>query len=140
MPWRPKRADASFPSASFGASTGAAAALVAAAERPEPVRAIVSRSGRPGLKGDALPRVQAPTLLILGSLDEAVIDMIRRAARRMRCERELSIVPGAFRTFFQQISDPCRSVTKKIFTEGILTLHVPARKPGLCAPGYPGGA
>ena len=79
----------------FGASTGAAAALVAAAERPEPVRAIVSRGGRPDLAGDALPRVQAPTLLILGSLDEAVIDMNRRAARRMRCEHELSIVPGA---------------------------------------------
>ena len=83
----------------FGASTGAAAALVAAAERPEPVRAIVSRGGRPDLAGDALPRVQAPTLLILGSLDEAVIDMSRRAARRMQCECELSIVPGATHLF-----------------------------------------
>jgi putative phosphoribosyl transferase len=83
----------------FGASTGAAAALVAAAERPEPVRAIVSRGGRPDLAGDALPRVQAPTLLILGSLDEDVIDMNRRSARRMRCEHELSIVPGATHLF-----------------------------------------
>jgi putative phosphoribosyl transferase len=83
----------------FGASTGAAAALVAAAERPEPVRAIVSRGGRPDLAGDALPRVQAPTLLIIGSLDEAVIDMNRRAARRIRCEHQLSIVPGATHLF-----------------------------------------
>jgi putative phosphoribosyl transferase len=83
----------------FGASTGAAAALVAAAERPEPVRAIVSRGGRPDLAADALPRVQAPTLLIIGSLDEAVIEMNRRAAGSMRCERELSIVPGATHLF-----------------------------------------
>jgi pimeloyl-ACP methyl ester carboxylesterase len=83
----------------FGASTGAAAALVAAAERPEPVRAIVSRGGRPDLAGGALSRVQAPTLLIVGSLDEAVIDMNLRAAGRMRCEHELSIVPGATHLF-----------------------------------------
>ena len=63
------------------------------------VRAIVSRGGRPDLAGDALPRVQAPTLLILGSLDEAVIDMSRRAARRMQCECEFSIVPGATHLF-----------------------------------------
>jgi putative phosphoribosyl transferase len=83
----------------FGASTGAAAALVAAAERPEPMRAIVSRGGRPDLAGDALPSVQAPTLLIVGSLDWAVIEMNREAARRMRCEHELSIVPGATHLF-----------------------------------------
>ncbi|HEV8564777.1 MAG TPA: dienelactone hydrolase family protein [Actinomycetota bacterium] len=83
----------------FGASTGAAAALIAAAERPEPVRAIVSRGGRPDLAPDALPRVLAPTLLIAGSLDEAVIDMNRRAAGLMRCEVELSIVPGATHLF-----------------------------------------
>jgi putative phosphoribosyl transferase len=83
----------------FGASTGAAAALVAAAERPDPVRTIVSRGGRPDLAGDALSRVQAPTLLIVGSLDEAVIELNRRAARLMRCERELAIVPGATHLF-----------------------------------------
>jgi putative phosphoribosyl transferase len=83
----------------FGASTGAAAALVAAAERPEPVRAIVSRGGRPDLAGDALPRVRPPTLLIIGSLDGAVIDMNRRAADGMRCEHELSIVAGATHLF-----------------------------------------
>jgi putative phosphoribosyl transferase len=83
----------------FGASTGAAAALIAAAERPEAVRAIVSRGGRPDLAGDALPRVQAPTLLLVGSLDEAVIEMNRWAADRMRCEHEISIVPGATHLF-----------------------------------------
>lgn len=83
----------------FGASTGAAAALVAAAERPDPVRAIVSRGGRPDLAGDALPRVQAPTLLIVGSLDEVVIELNRQAARLMSCERELEIVPGATHLF-----------------------------------------
>jgi putative phosphoribosyl transferase len=83
----------------FGASTGAAAALVAAAERPRPVRAIVSRGGRPDLAGDALPSVLAPTLLIVGGLDETVIELNRRAARLMRCERELAIVPGATHLF-----------------------------------------
>jgi len=83
----------------FGASTGAAAALIAAAERPEPVAAIVSRGGRPDLAGDALPLVVAPTLLIVGGLDDVVIQMNRRAAGRMRCEHELAIVPGATHLF-----------------------------------------
>ena len=83
----------------FGASTGAAAALVAAAERPGRVRAIVSRGGRPDLAGDALPTVTAPTLLIVGGLDPAVIGMNRAAADRMRCEREIEIVPGATHLF-----------------------------------------
>ena len=82
----------------FGASTGAAAALVAAAE-PGRVRAIVSRGGRPDLAGDALPIVTAPTLLIVGGLDTAVIGMNRAAADRMRCEREIEIVPGATHLF-----------------------------------------
>ena len=83
----------------FGASTGAAAALMAAAERPERVRAIVSRGGRPDLAGDALPLVTAPTLLIVGGVDTAVIGMNRAAADRMRCEREIAIVPGATHLF-----------------------------------------
>jgi pimeloyl-ACP methyl ester carboxylesterase len=83
----------------FGASTGAAAALVAAAERPEPVRAIVSRGGRPDLAGDVLGLVTAPTLLIVGGLDTAVIGMNRAAADRMRCEREIAVVPGATHLF-----------------------------------------
>ncbi len=83
----------------FGASTGAGAALVAAAERPEAVGAIVSRGGRPDLAGDALPRVEAPTLLIVGGNDEPVIRMNREALARMRAERELEIVPGATHLF-----------------------------------------
>ena len=71
------------PVACFGASTGAAAALIAAADRPEPVRAVISRGGRPDLAGYALPKVQAPTLLIVGGDDEPVIELNRAATRRM---------------------------------------------------------
>jgi putative phosphoribosyl transferase len=83
----------------FGASTGAAAALVAAAERPEAARAIVSRGGRPDLAGAALGRVKAPTLLIVGGHDEPVIEMNRDAMARMRSEVRLEIVPGATHLF-----------------------------------------
>ena len=82
----------------FGASTGAAAALIAAAERPA-IRAVVSRGGRPDLAGDALPIVQAPTLLIVGGNDEPVIEMNETALRRMRAPVELAIVPGATHLF-----------------------------------------
>jgi putative phosphoribosyl transferase len=84
----------------FGASTGAAAALIAAAERPEAVRAVVSRGGRPDLAGDALPRVQAPTLLIVGGDDTPVIAMNEDAKRQMtRALTRLVIVPGASHLF-----------------------------------------
>jgi pimeloyl-ACP methyl ester carboxylesterase len=83
----------------FGASTGAAAALVAAAERTERVRAVVSRGGRPDLAGDALPRVQAPTLLIVGGRDELVLELNQQARARMNAETELEIVPGASHLF-----------------------------------------
>jgi putative phosphoribosyl transferase len=83
----------------FGASTGAAAALVAATERPDPVRAIVSRGGRPDLAGEALPRVHAPTLLIVGSLDDVVIELNRQAAGLLAGESELAIVHGATHLF-----------------------------------------
>src|SRR6266540_116498 len=83
----------------FGASTGAAAALVAAAHRPADVRAVVSRGGRPDLAGNFLPRVQAPTLLIVGSRDEQVVELNQRAAAMMRVEHELRIVPGATHLF-----------------------------------------
>jgi pimeloyl-ACP methyl ester carboxylesterase len=83
----------------FGASTGAAAALVAAAARPNDVAAVVSRGGRPDLAGDALPRVAAPTLLIVGGFDTPVIAMNREAQARMRAETELVIVPGATHLF-----------------------------------------
>jgi putative phosphoribosyl transferase len=83
----------------FGASTGAAAALVAAAERPEEVDAIVSRGGRPDLAGEALPRARAPTLLIVGEKDVSVIEMNREAMERLRVEKEIEIVSGATHLF-----------------------------------------
>ena len=83
----------------FGASTGAGAALVAAAEHPEPVGAIVSRGGRPDLAGPALPRVTAPTLLIVGGNDVPVIGMNQEAMEQLRTEKRLEIVPGATHLF-----------------------------------------
>jgi putative phosphoribosyl transferase len=83
----------------FGASTGAGAALVAASERPEVVRAVVSRGGRPDLAGDALSGVRAPTLLIVGGNDVPVIGMNERAAAQITAETQLIIVPGATHLF-----------------------------------------
>jgi len=83
----------------FGASTGGGAALLAAADRPAGVGAVVSRGGRPDLAGAALPRVQAPTLLIVGGRDEPVIEMNREALAGLRCEKRLEIVPGATHLF-----------------------------------------
>jgi dienelactone hydrolase len=83
----------------FGASTGAAAALVAAAPRPDAVGAIVSRGGRPDLAGPALARVRAPTLLIVGGNDFEVVELNRRALALLRCEKQLEIVPGATHLF-----------------------------------------
>jgi putative phosphoribosyl transferase len=83
----------------FGASTGAGAALVAAAERPRDVGAIVSRGGRPDLAGDALPLVEAPTLLIVGGNDAPVIGMNEEALARLRAEKKLEIVAGATHLF-----------------------------------------
>lgn len=91
---------AELPLGCFGASTGAAAALIAAAERPGAVRAVVSRGGRPDLAGEALPRVQAPTLLIVGGNDVPVIGLNQQAFDRLRTARkELCIVPGATHLF-----------------------------------------
>src|SRR5437763_12152230 len=83
----------------FGASTGAGAALVAAPERTRSVAAIVSRGGRPDLAGPALPRVTAPTLLIVGGNDEPVIELNEQAMRQMRSETRLEIVPRATHLF-----------------------------------------
>jgi putative phosphoribosyl transferase len=83
----------------FGASTGAGAALVAAAKRPEAVGAVVSRGGRPDLAGEALPRVAAPTLLIVGGEDEPVVGMNREALEQIRAEKVLEVVPGATHLF-----------------------------------------
>ena len=83
----------------FGASTGAAAALVAAAEMPDRVHAVVSRGGRPDLAGDSLAKVEAPTLLIVGSRDVPVIPLNEDAFAQLRCEKKLEIVPGASHLF-----------------------------------------
>jgi dienelactone hydrolase len=83
----------------FGASTGAAAALVAAADRPERVGAVVSRGGRPDLAGDALRRVTAPTLLIVGGNDPEVLALNRAALAALAGEARLEIVPGATHLF-----------------------------------------
>jgi putative phosphoribosyl transferase len=94
----------------FGASTGAAAALVAAAERPDIVASVVSRGGRPDLAGDALTEVAAPTLLIVGGADVPVIGMNEDAMARMPGEVSLEIVPGATHLFeepgaLEQVAD-----------------------------------
>ncbi len=83
----------------FGASTGAAAALVAASEAAENIGAIVSRGGRPDLAGPALVKVQAPTLLIVGGKDLTVAELNREALSRLSCEKSLEIVPGATHLF-----------------------------------------
>jgi len=88
-----------FPIGLFGASTGAAAALVAAAKRPANVCAVVSRGGRPDLAGQWLPDVQAPTLLIVGGADHVVIDLNKKAMKLLCCDKELKIVPGASHLF-----------------------------------------
>jgi putative phosphoribosyl transferase len=98
--WAQQRPDLKrLPIGSFGASTGAAAALIGAAERPAVTRAVVSRGGRPDLAGRALPRVKAPTLLIVGGDDEPVIKMNRDAMRQMTALAELEIIPGATHLF-----------------------------------------
>lgn len=94
---QPQLAD--LPVLFFGASTGAAAALIAAAERPERTAAVVSRGGRPDLAGDALARVQAPTLLLVGALDPVVITLNQEAAQKIPAEVKLEIVPGATHLF-----------------------------------------
>jgi putative phosphoribosyl transferase len=88
-----------LPIGTFGASTGAAAALIAAAKRPTVVGAVVSRGGRPDLAGSALPEVQVPTLLIVGGADYEVIELNREAYNELRCEKQLAIVPGASHLF-----------------------------------------
>lgn len=90
---------AHLPTGLFGASTGAAAALVAAAEAPDRVAAVVSRGGRPDLARGALARVRAPTLLIVGGADTEVLELNRRAAAQMTCEGALRVIPDATHLF-----------------------------------------
>jgi dienelactone hydrolase len=107
----------------FGASTGAAAALVAAAERPDVVGAVVSRGGRPDLAGPALSRVRAPTLLIVGGNDFQVIELNRAAFTQLRCEKQLVIVPGATHLFEEpgalaEVARLAREWFKRYLTQG----------------------
>lgn len=100
LDWLDRRpALASLPVGLFGASTGAAAALVAAAARPRRVFAVVSRGGRPDLAAQALPKVKAPTLLIVGGEDTEVLELNRQAMERLRAPAELAVVPGATHLF-----------------------------------------
>ncbi|GIJ30250.1 hydrolase [Micromonospora qiuiae] len=98
----------------FGASTGAAAALVAAAQRPDLVRAVVSRGGRPDLAGAALGQVRAPTLLLVGGLDEQVIALNQEALSQLRAPADLRVISGATHLFeepgtLEQVAEAARS-------------------------------
>jgi putative phosphoribosyl transferase len=96
---RQREETASLPIGCFGASTGAAAALVAAAGAGTDVAAVVSRGGRPDLAAAVLPKVESPTLLIVGGADDVVIDLNRQALARLTCEKRLVVVPGAGHLF-----------------------------------------
>ena len=95
------RAQSKLPMGLFGASTGAAAALVVAASRPTNVRAVVSRGGRPDLAGDALANTRAPTLLIVGGEDHEVLELNRKAMARMTANAKIEVVPGASHLFHE---------------------------------------
>ena len=113
---------AGLPVGLFGASTGAAAALVAAAARPDPVRAVVSRGGRPDLAGDFLRLVRQPTLLIVGGNDDVVIELNRRAMEKLSAETRLAIVPGATHLF----EEPGALEQVAALARGWFLRHLPA--------------
>lgn len=92
-------AAAGLPTGLFGSSTGAAAALIVAAELPQQIAAVVSRGGRPDLAGDYLPKVRAPTLLIVGGADTEVLRLNRMARERMSCDAEIAVVGRATHLF-----------------------------------------
>jgi len=102
----------------FGASTGAAAALTAAARDPQTIRAVVSRGGRPDLAWEVLPAVRAPTRLIVGSLDVEVLHLNRKALEALSCPKDLVVVPGATHLFpepgtLEQVADLAREWFEK---------------------------
>jgi putative phosphoribosyl transferase len=111
----------------FGASTGAAAALWAAAEPGNDVAAVVSRGGRPDLAAERLAQVEAPTLLIVGALDEAVLGMNREAQRQLRCENQLAVVPGATHLFEEPGTlDRAAGLARDWFTRYLAPAHARA--------------
>jgi putative phosphoribosyl transferase len=111
----------------FGASTGAGAALVAAARAPSLIAAVVSRGGRPDLAGRFLPLVQAATLLIVGGNDEVVIELNKESMNRMNCTRELVIVPGATHLFEEPGTlEEVARLAKEWFLRHLTPGHVPS--------------
>jgi len=125
--WLPRQeAVARLPVGLFGASTGAAAALMTAADRPRAVRAVVSRGGRPDLADDALPRVRAPTLLIVGGADEQVLALNRLAAHALKAEHRVEVVPGATHLF----TEPGALEQVAELAAGWFTDHLPGNPAG----------
>jgi len=123
---QPPAADATI--GYFGASTGAAAALWAAAEPAADIRAVVSRGGRPDLAGPRLAAVTAPTLLIVGGLDTAVLDLNRRAEADLRCDHDLAIVPGATHLFEEPGTlDAAAGLARDWFVRHMAASHHPTR-------------
>ena len=114
---------AGLPVGYFGASTGAAAALMAAAEPGADIAAVVSRGGRPDLAGPWLRLVRAPTLLIVGGSDQAVLGLNRAAQAELRCENDLAVVPGASHLF----EEPGTLTTAAILARDWLTIYMTAR-------------
>jgi putative phosphoribosyl transferase len=109
----------------FGASTGAAAALVAAAKRPDIVNAVVSRGGRPDLAGDQLDKVLAPTLLLIGEFDRDVIQLNRQAAQAMRAPLEIKIIPGATHLFEEEAAlEEVASLAREWFEKKLIRRQV----------------
>ena len=123
---QPETADLSV--GMFGASTGGGAALVAAAERPGRVDAVVSRGGRPDLAGDALSRVRAPTLLIVGERDDVGIDLNEQARREMTAPVEIVIIPGATHLFEERGALESVATVARDFLLSYLGHHAPAQK------------
>lgn len=116
----------------FGASTGAAAALVAAAGRVGDVCAVVSRGGRPDLAGDSLAHVQAPTLLIVGGADLPVISLNEEALRQLRCAKEMVIVPGASHLFEEPGTlDEVTRLASGWFTQHLAAQYADRQRPEL---------
>ncbi len=132
--WLAGRADTHhLPLGYFGASTGAAAALQAAARGPARVAAVVSRGGRPDLAERYLPRVTAPTLLLVGGYDEPVIEMNQAAFRLLRCPKKLTIIPGATHLFeepgtLEQVADHAREWFLRHFAPHSEQTHASRRK------------
>lgn len=114
----------SLPLGYFGASTGAAAAIISATEHPKTVRAIVSRGGRPDLAEKALPHVKAPTLLIVGEYDFDIIELNSNAILRINTDKELQIVSGATHLFYEEGKlEEVGNLASKWFVRHLGNLH-----------------